>query len=56
MGRPDVKAGGPCPGPGFTQPCVCLLPQGERFVEENAPRLQTLVSSGWDAHMACQVC
>ncbi|XP_061288655.1 pulmonary surfactant-associated protein B isoform X2 [Bos javanicus] len=26
----------------------------ERFVEENAPRLQTLVSSGWDAHMACQ--
>ena len=56
MGRPDVKAGGPCPGPGSTQPCVCLLPQCERFVEEHAPRLQTLVSSGWDAHMACQVC
>ncbi|KAF4016393.1 hypothetical protein G4228_007677 [Cervus hanglu yarkandensis] len=26
----------------------------ERFVEEHAPRLQTLVSSGWDAHRACQ--
>ncbi|XP_070335652.1 pulmonary surfactant-associated protein B isoform X1 [Odocoileus virginianus] len=26
----------------------------EQFVEEHAPRLQTLVSSGWDAHRACQ--
>lgn len=51
----DSQAGEPCPGPGPTPPCVCLLPQCEQFVEQHAPQLQTLVSGGWDAHTACQV-
>lgn len=51
----DSQAGEPCPGPGPTPPCVCLLPQCEQFVEQHAPQLQTLMSGGWDAHTACQV-
>ena len=49
------QAGEPCPGPGPTPPCVCLLPQCEQFVTQHAPQVQTLVSGGWDAHTACQV-